>query len=155
MEANPNPTQMDPQSAAPSVPTANETAPNYPKELYDDAHIENEHRDFNLKLMAARGPNQGKPEYVPPPIPPAIAEATRLEMEAGKARVEHFSKIEAERKLIAARVPEKWEGTSTPLFRPGNFEEYKPKSKNPVGALNEMNAMQSKDRGVRQPVSRS
>lgn len=152
MEANPNPTQMDPANAGPSVLTANETvAPSYPKELYDDAHIENEHRDFNAKLMEARSPNKGKPEYVPPPVPPAIAEATRLEMEAGKNRVTHFEKIEAERKLIAARVPEKWEGKSTPIFRPADFEEYKPKSKAPVGALNEMNAMQSKDR-LRQPL---
>lgn len=150
MEANLNRTQTDPPSAGQSAPTAagtdQNTVPNYPKELYDEALIEDEHRNFNLRLREAHQPKVSS--YVAPPVPPAIAAVTALEMAAGKARVEHFEGVEKDRQGIAARTKEKWEGDSKAVFRPADFEEYKPTLKSSVQT-------QSKDVGLRQPTPRS
>ena len=99
------------------------SVPNYPKELYDAAAIENEHRDFNARLAEVRSPT--KVEYIPPPVPDAVSKQTRLEMETGSKRVKQFEVQRAEQQAIAARVPEPWEGKTVPIFRPGDAREYK------------------------------
>lgn len=137
------PPKAQPMSA-PVTDASAGTVPEYPKDLYDEAHIENEHRDFNQRIMEARAPREK--EVIPPAVAPGIAAQTLAEMEAGRARVAHFEEIEANRKTIAARVPEKWEGKSTPVFRPGDVSEYKTTLKGPAQTV-------SKD-NVRQPTPR-
>lgn len=99
--------------------------PDYPKNIYNEAHVSNDRMDFEERLMASRAPPDVKP-YVPPPVPDAIAERTRQEMQAGAKRVEEFKVIEQDRRIQAAtRAKEPWEGETVEVFRPGNFEEYK------------------------------
>ena len=146
MEASPNQAATTNQMPAQtSASTAG--VPEYPKDLYDAAHIENGHRDFNDRIMAVRAPNQGKPEYVPPPPPPAIAAQIKAEMEAGAKRVAEFAAQKAANKALAKRTPEKWEGTNTPVFRPSDVSEYRNTLKSPAQT-------HSKDVGLRQPAPR-
>lgn len=96
----------------------------YPKDLYDGAQIENSHRDFNDRLTEARAPKVN--DYVTPPVPEGIVKQRDLELQAGRERVVHFEQVERERlKISATRVPEKWEGSNTPVFRPPDVTEYK------------------------------
>lgn len=133
----PQPTSQA-QSPAPE-PTTNGTV-EYPAELYSSAWIENEHRDFNDRLMEARAPKEVA--HVTPKVPEAVARATELEMAAGALRVAEFEKQEKDRKAISQRTPEKWEGKNTPVFRPGDFSEYRPTLKTPGQTV-------SKDAGLR------
>lgn len=137
------PTSAEAQTQAPKPTTDVLVAhvPDYPKDLYDAAHIENGHIDFNNRILAVRGPNQGKPPYVPPPIPEAVSKQTELEMAAGAHRVKHFEALRAEQKEIAARTKEPWEGKSTAIFRPAEAREY----------TNIKAPAVSKDRGLVQP----
>lgn len=149
MQANLNSVEpISPTHAQMPAPTAGARGevPDYPKDLYDAAHIENGHINFNNAIMAVRAPNHGKPEYVPPPIPAAIAEATKREMEAGAKRVAEFAEQKAAQQAIAKRTPEPWEGKSTAVFRPGDVSEYRAGLKSPAQTP-------SKD-NVRQPVAR-
>lgn len=136
MEATPSQAapEVNPETApVQSAPTAAVYVPEYPKDLYDEAHIENGHRAFNDRLMAVRAPNGGKPAYVPPAPPAAVATQTELEMAAGAKRVSHFQEQEAARKeQVAARVHEKWEGKTTAVFRPPAFTEYSATFKSPA-----------------------
>lgn len=84
-------------------------------------------RDFTLKVLAARQLDQPKP-YVTPPIPPRIAEQTRLEMEAGARRVAEFQEQQASR----PRPPAPVDGSTTSVFRP---EDYVPNQKKGEGLL--------------------
>lgn len=91
--------------------------PDYPKDLYNEAVIANEMRDFNTQLGNAMRPEIKT--YTPPPVPPAIAEATRREMEAGRKRVAEFAAVEQQRRVVMAeRKKEPWEGNTTAVFRP-------------------------------------
>jgi len=95
-----------------------------PQSVRDDAEREDMHRDFERRMAEANQPKVDT--YVTPPVPSQIAANTRLEMEAGRRRVSEFAGIEAARqKFNAVRKAEAWEGQNTPIFRPGNFEEYK------------------------------
>lgn len=136
-----NPAQPEatpPKASPPAAPTTDASAaniPEYPRELYDEASIENEHRDFNDRLLKARLPNQGKPAYETPPVPDAVVKQTDLEMKAGAERVKHFENLEHERKGLAARTKEAWEKTpaaNTPVFRPPDFSEYRNTFKSPA-----------------------
>jgi hypothetical protein len=111
--------------------------PEYPKDLYTEAQIENEHRDFNQKLIEARAIRE-KPEYKPPPVPPAVIEQTRLEMEAGAKRVAEFEQMKKEQKALA-RVPDKWEGKTVEVFRPPDFREYTSTFKSPAMTVSKEN----------------
>lgn len=94
--------------------------PDYPKSIYNEAHIENEMMDFQQQLGAAMRPPIK--EYTPPAVPAAIAAATRLEMEAGRARVAEFAAVEGIRRAaIAARPKEPWEGNTVQIFRPAVY----------------------------------
>lgn len=94
--------------------------PDYPKSIYDSAHIENEMRDFNTQLGNANRPVIKT--YTPPPVPQAIADATRREMEAGRQRVAEFAEVEAiRREQMANRTKEPWEGNTTQVFRPAAY----------------------------------
>lgn len=91
----------------------------YPKDLYSEAHSENTKRDFMRKVAEARAP---KPEPPPPqPVAPRIMEQTRLEMEAGAERVRL---AELERVNRPKPMPEKGDGTNTPVLRPDAYDEY-------------------------------
>jgi hypothetical protein len=80
-------------------------------------HIESEElrQDF-LKRVAVARYKEDKP-YTPPAIPERIAENTRLEMEAGKKRVDEFAAMEASRPRPKPQVDQ---GT-TAVFRPDDF----------------------------------
>lgn len=94
--------------------------PDYPKSIYDSAHIENEMMDFNTQLGNANRPVIK--DYTPPPVPAAIAKATLAEMEAGRARVAEFAAVEGIRRAaVAARPKEPWEGNTTQVFRPAVY----------------------------------
>lgn len=94
--------------------------PDYPKSVYDEAHIDNEMRDFNVQLGNANRPVINA--YTPPPVPAAIAKATLAEMEAGRARVAEFAAVEGIRRAaVAARPKEPWEGNTTQVFRPAVY----------------------------------
>lgn len=84
----------------------------------DQLHAESDNlqRDFLARVAVAKQEGMPKP-YVAPAVPPLIAEQTRLEMEAGRRRVEEFAQIEASR---PRRVPQT-DGTMTPVFRPDEF----------------------------------
>ncbi len=73
-------------------------------------------RAFYEKLSARQEPPK---VYVPPPVPERIAEATRLEMEAGRRRVAEFAEQQANRPKPAEPHPS--EGTSTAVFRPADY----------------------------------
>ncbi len=108
-------------------------APDYPKTLYDSAMVENEMRDFQMQLGNAMRPEIKT--YTPPPVPKAIAEATRREMEAGRQRVAEFAAVEGQRRVIIAnRVKEPWEGNTVEIFRPISFVP-DPKAADRTGTL--------------------
>lgn len=88
------------------------------RETYDAAWVEHSHRDFAQRIAQARAPVVRVP--VAPCIAPRIAETTRLEMEAGAARVAQFAVAEQQRRVIP-RKKEPWEGNNTPIFRPIDF----------------------------------
>lgn len=81
---------------------------------YQQATNENISRNFLTALAAARSPKVNV--YTPPPVPPAIQENTRLEMEAGRKRVAEFEAMEA---LRPKRPVEPV--NSVPVFRPDNY----------------------------------
>lgn len=103
-----------PQPSTADVPAAVGVS----REAYDDAWVENSHRDFAIRIAQARAPAP-KP-VVLPCVAPGVAEATRREMEAGAKRVAQFAEAEAHRRVIP-RKKEPWEGNSTPVFRPIDF----------------------------------
>lgn len=122
---------LEPEQAPPPLPEE-VPAVEYPKDLYELAHIENDHRTFEARLAEACQPVVK--EYTPPPVPVQIAENTRREMEAGRRRVAEFAELESKRQatINEPRKKEPWEGTNTPVFRPGEFDEYKTTMKSPV-----------------------
>jgi hypothetical protein len=63
------------------------------------------------------------PEHIPPQVPPAIVEQTRLEMEAGRKRMMEFANAEIERQEMHERNKrDKWaDKGSTPVFRPDDY----------------------------------
>jgi hypothetical protein len=146
MQTSPNRLQTGLLSARPSTPTASAPASapinvNLPddvtvkvteinqvaevheqaftRELQEEAEAENLKKDVLGRILAARQAHddEGK-AYVPPPVPPAVAEATRLEMEAGRKRI-------AEHEAAAAHRPrppvDPREGGSRPVIRPDDY----------------------------------
>src|ERR1017187_2285146 len=72
--------------------------------------------DFVAKVLANR--NKVEPVYIPPPVPPAVAAHTQLEMAEGAKRV--ALSVEAQK---ARPVPKRdaSQGTSTPVYRPKDY----------------------------------
>lgn len=62
--------------------------------------------------------NKPKPAPVPPPIPPALLDQRHAEMEAGRKMVAHHNSLKALRPQPKANSNE---GTTTPVFRPGDY----------------------------------
>lgn len=73
-------------------------------------------REIHAQIIAQR--NAKPPVYVAPPLPPGIAEKTRLEIEEGRKRNAMAEEAKATR---PQPKPDKTEGTTTPVFRPGDF----------------------------------
>jgi hypothetical protein len=90
--------------------------------VYDEAMAQNREHEFIGAIMEARKPPDVK-EYTPPQVSAAIAEQTRLEMEAGAKRVAEFAAQEAERQAVHERNKrDKWaDKESVPVFRPDDY----------------------------------
>lgn len=73
-------------------------------------------RAVQEEILARR--NTPKPEYVPPPVPPAIAEKTRLEIEEGRRRV---AAAEAAKQNRPPPPRDPATGTMEPVYRPKDF----------------------------------
>lgn len=115
----------DLHQSPPSVPVVSQpptadvpAAVGVSRETYDEAWVENSHREFAQRIAQARAPVVKAP--VAPCVAPRIAETTRLEMEAGARRVAQFAEAEQHRRVIP-RKKEAWEGTNTAIFRPIDF----------------------------------
>lgn len=108
-------------------------APNYPKDIYDEAHIEDGHREFNNKLLEARAARDDVVFKPPDPHPDVLAR-TQAEMDAGAARVAEFDAEKSKRAedTSPTRKPEPWEGQTTEVFRPADFREQKAEFKSPA-----------------------
>lgn len=124
----PSPSLDDDALIVPEVPAPAEYS-EIPKDLYDEAWVEHSHRDFNARIMAARAPVIK--EAIAPAVAPQILATTQAEMEAGRKRVADFEEAEMQRRAIP-RKKEAWEGSNTPIFRPGQFDEYKATLKSPA-----------------------
>lgn len=99
------------------VAAAREQLQQFDKDTYTAAQDDNLQHDFVRRVLAARqSPNQTP--YVPPPIPPVIAERTRLEMEAGRKAVEQRAAVDASRPRPA---PQRDPGAMIAVFRPDEF----------------------------------
>src|ERR1035437_2416817 len=72
--------------------------------------------DFVAKVLANL--NKVEPVYVPPPVPPAIAAQTQLEMAEGAKRVALAAEAQKARP-VPKRDPS--QGTSTPVYRPKDY----------------------------------
>lgn len=95
-----------------------------PKAIYDEAQEDHRRYLFRELILEARLPSQVEhAEAAPPPVPPAIAEQTRLEMETGRKRNEHYAGIEAQRlKMVEAQKKDQWADKPTEqVFRPANY----------------------------------
>lgn len=75
--------------------------------------------EIHARILEKR--NEKPPEYIPPPIPAAIQEKTRLEMEEGKRRNELAVAERAKAAAIPQPKPSHAEGTTVPVYRPGEF----------------------------------
>lgn len=62
--------------------------------------------------------NEQPKEYIPPPMTERQVSSREAEMRAGAARVKHF---EDQKKLRPPPVRDPHEGTTTPVFRPGDY----------------------------------
>lgn len=71
---------------------------------------------------------QPKPVYQPPPPTVRQAEQTRLEMEAGRRAVQRAEASQSFR----PNQTDPTEGTNTPVYRPGDVDEYRNTFKSPV-----------------------
>jgi hypothetical protein len=97
---------------------AAEALQQFSKETMEQAENENMARNFALSMQAARNPEVVP--YTPPAVPKAIAESTRLEMEAGRKRVAEFEEMERLRPKPAP-VQDPHAGSSTAIFRPADY----------------------------------
>lgn len=88
---------------------------NFSRDTLTEAENENMRQDFMADLKRANTPVVN--EYQTPAIPVRIAEQTRLEQEAGRARVAEF---EAQKVQRPQPEPQK-NGTMTEVFRPDDF----------------------------------
>lgn len=101
------------------------------KDLFSDAENENTKFDFARKLLAVRMEGEKLDAPRPPmAVPPAIAEQTRLEMEAGRAAV---AKHAADRLNRPRPQPEEQPGTVS-VFRPEDYVPDQRKGQGHVGA---------------------
>lgn len=125
-----NPAEPVIERSAPTadVPAGRSVSAEPSKELYLEATDDNAKRNFVEQVFAARNP-EVKP-YVAPPIPPRIAEQTRLEMEAGRRRVADFEAQQASR----PQRPVEPDGTTTAVFRPADYVPDQQKNQGHVGA---------------------
>jgi hypothetical protein len=71
--------------------------------------------DIRAEIMKMR--NEPVPEYIPPPRPAALIEATRLEMEEG-ARQNALA--QANRAAMLPKPKPATEGSTEPVYRPGD-----------------------------------
>lgn len=109
--------KMQVEAQVPSRGDPTELQP-FSKEMQEQAENENTVRNFMQSLHAARNPEPKV--YTPPPVSERMAEQTRLEMEAGRKRVEEFDAMQASRPRPTPIVDPR-EGTSVPVFRPADF----------------------------------
>ena len=88
------------------------------KEQARITQLENEKNAFYQAVLKAR--EQGiPPKIITQPVPPQIAEQTRLEMEAGRAAVAKAAEAQGRRIIVPPGVST--EPTMTPVFRPGDY----------------------------------
>ena len=129
MEAS-EPTVVDSESEK-ATPTAFDLVP---ASVFADADEDNRRRDFTLAIVEARTPPP-EPEQVKQPIPKALAEQTRLEMEAGAKRVAEFAANERERQDAMERHKrDKWQARNNEeIFRPGEYVPDQKKNQGHVG----------------------
>lgn len=92
------------------------------EQVYLEAARRNAEIEFMARMEAARKDHGHKP-YTVPPVPEAIAETTRLEMEAGRQLVAQRQKEEtARRALMAEReAAERKANPTVAVFVPGNY----------------------------------
>ena len=85
----------------------------------DQEHNDRIQRTFVRAIETARRQDESPP---PPPmaIPPAIAEQTKKEMEAGRKQSEYWKEQAKLRPMPTAKEIQA-AGTNTPVFRPGEF----------------------------------
>ncbi len=73
--------------------------------------------EIHAEIIAMREAAANPPPYVAPPVHPLIAENTRLEMEAGAARV----KLVQEERAKALIPQDPFKPESTPVHRPKDY----------------------------------
>lgn len=102
--------------------------------VYEDAVADNREHDFRHAILEARRPPD-PPKHVPPTMSPAVAEQTRLEMEAGAKRVAQFEAEEAARRATHdANQKDKWaDKGSVEVFRPADYVPDQKKGQGNVG----------------------
>ncbi len=93
--------------------TPDKPAQGFDQATYDEAEVEALRHNFTAQWTKAQEPPP--PPYKPPPVAPAVAEQTRLEMEAGRAKIAEW---EARKVQHPRPAPEQ---TSTAILRPEDF----------------------------------
>lgn len=85
----------------------------------DQQHQERIKREFEAAVLAVRRQEEAPP-LPPMPVPKAIAEQTRREMEAGRRQSEYWKEQQKLRPLPTAKEIQA-AGMNTPVFRPGEY----------------------------------
>lgn len=102
-------------------------SPEQYEELQRVAKLEDEKRDFLLKVAAAR--KQPVENIATPPVAERILEQTKAEMAAGAALVAKHGAAMARR---PAPAPDRWDGNNNQsVLRPEAFDEYRTQFKTP------------------------
>lgn len=89
----------------------------------DQDHQARIKREFEAAVLAVRR-QEDQPPMPPQPVPPAISEQTRREMEAGRKQSEYWRQQQKLRPLPTAKEIRE-AGTNTPVFRPGEYAHEK------------------------------
>lgn len=89
----------------------------------DQAHQERIKREFEAAVLAVRAQETAAP-LPPMPVPRAISEQTRREMEAGAKQSAYWKEQQKQRPLPNAKEIQA-AGVNTPVFRPGEYAHEK------------------------------
>ena len=85
----------------------------------DQDHQDRIKREFEAAVLAVRK-QETAPPLPPMPVPSAIAEQTRKEMEAGRKQSEYWKSQQVHRPLPTVKEIRE-AGSNTPVFRPGEY----------------------------------